>query len=734
MKYELSVIVPCYNEAKNIPELVERVHALFAKKEINGQVVLVDDASIDDTPRVISMMSDTFPHTTAHSHPKNSGMAVAWKTGLAYSESEYVALIDGDLQYMPEDIWRLYRELKISMADITHGYRSTLGKKKTQQHMIRAILNSTIRTLFNFSLKDPTSSFMVSKREVLDDLLRHNSRYHFFQILLITVARMKGYTIRQIETLHQPRLLGDSFTFRKTISTTWRAFKNIIKAFLDFKFNYRPENITADFLRKNPPTRQDAPLSFFRRLWFKLFVNTMPLHHWLITRHAGNYYRELKQSQWLAPDRIKRLQEIKLEKLVHHAYHHVPYYRDIFIKQGLKPKNIRSVEDLQKIPLLGKQDVRENLYFDMLSDNHKKEYILKVTTSGSTGEPFVCFADKHQLEIRWASTLRSMEWTGYQFGDKQLRLWHQTLGMSFTQVVREKLDAFFTRRTFIPAFEMSDKNLKQFAYTLQKVKPALIDGYAESFNFLAHYLKEYSFKGIQPKGIVSSAQMLPDQSRDIIEDKFHCKVFDKYGSREFSGIAYECDTHDGHHVAAESYIVEILKNGIPAKPGEVGEVVITDLNNFCMPFIRYRVGDLAVAMDTASTCACGRGLPKIGKIEGRVQAIIVGSNGHYIPGTFFAHFFKDYDHIIRQYQVRQEKAGHVYLKLIKAPRFDQETLDQAILVLREYLGKETLIDIEFVDKIAMVRTGKHQGSISTIKIDPQKIQEDIVSTKKKGVQ
>jgi phenylacetate-CoA ligase len=732
MKYELSVIVPCYNEEKNIPELVERAHKLFAKKGFNGQVILVDDASTDKTLNIIKKAQADFPHTVSAAHRTNMGMAEAWRTGLNHSESEYIALMDADLQYMPEDIWRLYRELKISMADIAHGYRSTIGGKKNQQHIVQKTLNTISRVLFNLHLQDPTSSFIVCKKEVLEDLLRHREGYRFFQILLMPIAKVKGYTIRQVEILHQSRLLGVSFFSRRVWKTTWHAARNIFKAFVQFKFNHRPENVVDDFLRKHPPTRTDAQLPFFRRMWFKLFIVTMPLHHWLITRHAGDYYNELKKSQWLRPDEVKRLQEIKLQKLVHHAYNHVPYYRDMFMKLGLKPKDIRTVEDLQKIPLLGKPDVRENLYFDMLSDNHKKKFILKVSTSGSTGEPFVCFADKHQLEIRWASTLRSMEWTGYRFGDRQLRLWHQTLGMSKSQIFREHMDAMFNRRTFIPAFELSDANLKQFAKTLQKVKPALIDGYAESFNFLAQYLKEYSFTGIKPKGIISSAQMLPDQSREIIEEKFNTKVFDKYGSREFSGIAYECGAHEGHHVVAESYIVEILKNGVPAKPGEVGEVVITDLNNFCMPFIRYRVGDLAEAMDSKSTCPCGRGLPKIGKIEGRVQAIIVGSNGRYIPGTFFAHFFKEYDHIIRQYQVRQEKTGHIFLKIIKGPRFDQETFDKTIENLREYLGKETIIEVEFVDKIAMVRTGKHQGSISMIKIDPQKFQDSIMSTKKKS--
>ena len=386
---------------------------------------------------------------------------------------------------------------------------------------------------------------------------------------------------------------------------------------------------------------------------------------------------------------------------------------------GLTPSDIRSLEDLRKLPLLGKDDVRENLHFDLLSDNHEKRKILKIATSGSTGEPFVCYADQHQLEIRWAATQRSMEWTGYRFGDRCARLWHQTIGMSWPQILRERIDAWFNRRLFIPAFEMSDQNIASFVERLRKYRPVLLDGYAESFNFLAHYIQNHGIESFHPKAVISSAQVLPEQSREIIEKTLGCGVFDKYGSREFSGIAYECEQHDGHHVVAESYVVEILKDGAPAKPGEWGEVVITDLNNFCAPLIRYRVGDLAVAMDETVACGCGRGLPRIGRIEGRVQAIIIAQNGAYVPGSLFPHLFKDYDHVIRQFQVRQDHLGSVTLRVIKALRFDEAIFQELLAQLRQYLGQDMQIDVEFVDRIEMVRTGKHQGSISHLALDLQ---------------
>jgi phenylacetate-CoA ligase len=333
----------------------------------------------------------------------------------------------------------------------------------------------------------------------------------------------------------------------------------------------------------------------------------------------------------------------------------------------------------------------------------------------------VCFVDREQLEFRWAATLRSMEWTGWSFGDRQVRLWHQTLGMSRTQVARELADALLSRRKFIPAYEMSDDTLRRFVAEIEKFQPVLLDGYAESFNFLARYLAEHGRMNLRPSGIISSAQTLPEGSRKAIEDAFGCRVFDKYGSREFSGIAYECEAHVGHHVVGEGYIVEVLKDGRPAAPGEVGEVVITDLNNHCLPFIRYRIGDLAEALDPDEPCVCGRGLPRLGKIEGRVQSIILGAQGQYIPGTFFAHVLKDYDHAIRQFQIVQSERGAITLRVVRGKRFSDETMGEVLRLLRQFLGEGMRIDIDYCDNIDMVRTGKRLATVSKLGIDFQDI-------------
>jgi phenylacetate-CoA ligase len=255
---------------------------------------------------------------------------------------------------------------------------------------------------------------------------------------------------------------------------------------------------------------------------------------------------------------------------------------------------------------------------------------------------------------------------------------------------------------------------------LNKYKPNLIDGYAESLNFLALYLNQGGRLDFKPKGLMSSAQMLTTQTRLQIEKALGAKVLDKYGAREFSGIAYQCQSSKNLHIMDESYIVEILKDGQPAQPGELGEVVITDLNNFSVPLIRYRIGDLAVQVDNSLPCKCGRGLSQIGEIHGRTQALVFCSNERWLPSAFFGHFFKDYENLIRFYQVIQEVKGQFELRIVKGPLWNEDDWNTLIIHLREFVG-DTKIKVVYQNNIPLLETGKRSPVISKIKIDFQNL-------------
>jgi phenylacetate-CoA ligase len=255
---------------------------------------------------------------------------------------------------------------------------------------------------------------------------------------------------------------------------------------------------------------------------------------------------------------------------------------------------------------------------------------------------------------------------------------------------------------------------------IERFRPVLIDGYAESFNFLAQYLSSGRQLKHQPRAIMSSAQTLTAQTRSEIEAAFGCQVYDKYGAREFSGVAYQCGESGNYHVMDESYIVEILGNGKPAAPGEIGEIVVTDLNNYSFPLIRYRIGDLAVAAENTGSCPCGRGLSMIGPIQGRTQALVHCANNRWLPGTFFAHFFKDYSHTVRHFQIEQHEKSSFSISIVPGNFWNEFSAGEILSALKPHIGF-TDVRFEVVSEIPLLETGKRTPVISSLRIDFQTI-------------
>ena len=724
---ELSVIVPCLNEEHNIPELCERILGVFAAGTFRGELILVDDGSTDGTASVIRGLAAANPDVVMGCyHPQNRGIAGAWRSGAAVARGKLVATIDADLQYQPEDLLRLRRELYEHSVDIVQGFRSAVGRQQDQRYHLSRGFNSFLNATFGMSLRDNKSGFVMCSREVLQDLLTYKGSYFYWQSFIMVAAHVKGYSYKEIESLFEQRRQGTSFLEKTAQIAAVKSLVDVGKAAWEYRVSQPPADVATQFLRRNPVIDRSDERSSLAMMRWRAYLAAFNQTHWMITRDVEHYYETLRKTQWLSPADTRELQDEKLRRLLRHCYRNVPYYRSAMQAQKLRPEDIRGQADLHKLPYLTKADIRRHLYFDIMSENHDKSQVLKITTSGSTGEPFVCYADRAQLEFRWAATLRAQEWTGYRFGDPSVRLWHQTIGMTKSQATRERLDATLSNRSFIPIFELSDSNLAAMVQKIAAASPVLMDGYAEALNFLAGYLKSTGTLAVRPRALMSSAQTLPASSRKLIEEAFGCKVFDKYGSREFSGIAYECEAHEGHHVVAEGYLVEILRDGKPALPGEIGEVVITDLNNTCMPFVRYRIGDLAEAMAPGVACACGRGAARIGAIQGRVQSIIQGTDGRYLPGTFFAHYLKEYDYAFKRFQVIQEERDAMTFRVVKGGRFSDSVLEEVLATFRQYLGERMRIDVEFVDEIALIRTGKHLASVSRLNVDFQRTAPSVI--------
>jgi len=399
--------------------------------------------------------------------------------------------------------------------------------------------------------------------------------------------------------------------------------------------------------------------------------------------------------------------------LLEHAYDNVPYYHQVFRELGLKPEDIKTTTDLLKLPLLTKEDIRNNID-KLVAKNYSRQKLIPDSTGGSTGEPMKFFVDKTALSWSMAAAYREWSWAGYNIGDKMVYLWGAPQDLSRQTELKTRLVDLIRRRKMLDAFNMTEKTLDEYVKILRRFKPKVINAYASAIYLMAQYIEKRGIDDIRPKAILTSCEMLFDYQRKTIERAFGCEVFDYYSGRDTTLQAGECPEHSGYHLAVETGIVEFIKRNERVAPGELGKIVITDLCNYAMPFIRYEIGDLGVPSD--EICSCGRGLPLMKSIEGRTTDILRRSDGGYISSPGLTVVVKDFKNI-RQIQIIQKTKEHVILKVVKGKKYTDEDSELLKAVMKRYLGDEMNIEISFVKSIPLTRSGKYRFTISEIEID-----------------
>src|SRR5262249_22721265 len=329
---ELSVVVPCYNEEGNLPELVERTERIFERRRIRGELVLVNDGSRDGTAAQIAALAARHPSVVGVHHRTNLGIPAAWRSGFERSCGRYVCTIDADLQYQPEAIALLHREMCCGNADLVQGWRSTLERRHDHRYYLSRGLDYVLKLAFAMPGSDVKSGFVLYRREVLEDLLREAGRFHYFQHMVTVVAKAKGYSIRQVETLFTERRAGESFIGGFPLGMTWRTFVDIGRAFAAYRLG-EPKEQSLE-AAAGPGPRAVSPSSAAIDGWLRAPA---------ITRNAPRYLDELRRTQWLPRAEIERLQLRRLRRLLLHAGSNVGYWRERFHTSGLAPDDVGSL-------------------------------------------------------------------------------------------------------------------------------------------------------------------------------------------------------------------------------------------------------------------------------------------------------------------------------------------------------------------------------------------------------
>lgn len=418
---------------------------------------------------------------------------------------------------------------------------------------------------------------------------------------------------------------------------------------------------------------------------------------------------QLEESQWKSIDEIRDIQRQKLLRLLKHAYVHVPFYREEFRRLGIVPDDVNSLHDIEHLPVVHKGQIKDN-HPRFMADNVAPKDSLPNSTSGSTGFTLNFYSDRRTSDITSALGLRANSWTGWTIGKRQAMLWGATSDDRTSGLYGRIKNSVIHKKMFLSSYEMNREKMIEYRHKINKFKPWLIEGYASALYLFSRFLKDYQLRIHHPLGVISTAETLYSHQREMIASAFHCRVFNRYGSREVSGIAQECEEGTGLHIFAEHVIVEVLnEKEEPCLPGEIGKIVITDLDNYAYPFIRYDIGDLGVASE--KLCSCGRGLPLLAKVEGRVWDIIIGTNGNRLVGTFWlVHGVKG----IREFQVLQEKVGELSLQVVSDREFSEGERQKLRQRIYANCGPDMKIDIQLVESIPPAESGKHRYIISKV--------------------
>lgn len=420
------------------------------------------------------------------------------------------------------------------------------------------------------------------------------------------------------------------------------------------------------------------------------------------------HLRRLERTQWCSADELCALQYGELSKLLTHAWERVPHYRNEFERAGLHPSRIRHLDDLSQLPLLTREDATRN--FEARKATAPAGPLIDKATSGTTGAPLVFAYDRDSEYWRQATKLRGYGWAGYQAGDRSLHFWGSPTVHTPPLPKRAKasLDHLLRREHYVDCTDRSEERLAQVVSLIRKVRPSVLVCYAQAGAALARFINESGQRDWPDISVIAAAERLFPSDRESLQQAFGPRVFETYGNREVMLIAAECEAHQGLHLSMENLIVElVVREGDrerPARDGELGEVVLTDLHNYGAPFIRYVTGDLAVRCPPGR-CACGRSLARLERIEGRTTDTLRDGAGRAVSGLFFNVLFAALAHKVREFQVVQRKDRAIDLKLVPTPSFDDTLLEQLRAHCAKHLPNVEL-RTEIVTQLTPDRTGK----------------------------
>lgn len=437
----------------------------------------------------------------------------------------------------------------------------------------------------------------------------------------------------------------------------------------------------------------------------------------LMELFKGNKIRKklniLKSNQLKSKWEIESIQKEELKKLLLFCVEHVPAYKRF---EYLKEKILISPEKaLLEFPVLEKKEFSKNkeLYLSEKADLSK---CILNKTGGSTGEPVRFYIDRETVEWYEAARYLGLSWWGINIGDRCLMLWASLNDINSTNNWKEKIKEFVLKnRLIMSPWEIDEKNIKNIVKKIQKYNPSFIYAYPSAIYKLAHLLKENKIEvKLNLKGVVTTAENLYEYQKNLIEDVFKCPVINEYGARDGGIIAYQCRKGRMHLMTLTGYYEFVDIDGVVDKNKKA--ILVTDLHNYVMPRLRYRLGDV-VTLDEKG-CDCGIGFPTIKEVDGRIDEIFVTKTGEIYDSHFFNILAREMKGVL-QYQIIQHDLDNMTLKIVKGKEFNEKEIEHFVESIKNKFANIS-VKVEYVNEIPTGPSGKVRYTIREYEITPIK--------------
>ena len=423
-----------------------------------------------------------------------------------------------------------------------------------------------------------------------------------------------------------------------------------------------------------------------------------------LTQHLD----EFEKTQFWSRDKIEELQLERLRFLLNHAYKSTAYYRRIFDEISFRPESVSSLDDIKSLPLLSKNIVRDN-GDDLRSTSHSLAQVHFCETGGTTGVKMKFWRDNACLAQKEAARYRFEKWTDWDIGERVGLVWTAQQDYVGHWTTKAKIrNELFERQVVLPAAVMDEEKLVAYLHLLEEKKPTMIRAFTSPLYEVARVALDMGMRCHSVKGVVTTGEPLYKHQRKVIEKAFGCRVFDSYRSREAGPLAQECQEHKGLHINAESLLLEIVEpEDSKSFDQGIGEIVITDLLNFGMPLIRYKMGDMGIISDRQ--CSCGRGLPILEQITGRSADILHTPDGKLVTaGSLVLYLVDEAPGMLGQVQVIQDKLDHLLIRMTDDPPPTEEIKEYQRKTVQRLFGSDMAVSFEIVDKISRGNSGKYQ--------------------------